>query len=158
MAVLVTTILLAAGCSATPGAATPDRQLARDLDASVTALVAASGDESSARTQERALELVASVPDARTADLVYPALERACRDGNGQDIAPLLHETMSKVRRVSSRDAERIAGRILTRCGLMEWTARHDRVGYLRTSGEGFVARSEAEIISALHEGTRKGL
>lgn len=132
-----------AGCGARQG-------IAQDRFEQLLATPPSRFDE---RTQERALETLESVPDTEAVSMRRP-IERACLDGRGQEIAPLIAAYLDKLARANAADMQKAQERILTRCGVYDWQARESRAALFRVGPRRYARRSETEIIRAVVAGT----
>jgi hypothetical protein len=117
-----------------------------------SALLAASIAPDGSSAQRRALELIDTLGDDEVT-AVYPAIERACLDGRGQDIAPVIHAYLDRVQSWSPARAERDGERVLARCGVYDWQPRESRLGVLRVGPRRYAAKTETEVILAVIRG-----
>ena len=114
-------------------------------------LVASLGADGSS-AQRRALEYIDALDDEQVT-AAYPAIERACLDGRGQDIAPVIHAYLDRLQGSSPSRAERDGERFLARCGVYDWQPRESRVGMLRVGPRRSAAKTETEVILAVIRG-----
>jgi hypothetical protein len=149
MLLALTLSLFAAGCAtraAEPELAGPaaGSAFATELEELHERSVKSSAPEA----QWRAIESLRAIPDEAVVAVASKPLLRACRMGRGQDVASVLSEYLTKVGRagVAARSVERL----VLRCGIMDWTPREERVGFVGTSPDHYAVVSEARVVARL--------
>jgi hypothetical protein len=143
--------VLATGCASAMSqpATARDGRATTFVDALET-MTARSAKNAAPEPQWEAMAAMRALDSASLASVAFPALERTCRGGHGQDIAPLLVEYLRLVERLRPAARDAAAARFVETCRVREWEARSERIGFIELDPDHYTLAKEERLIGAL--------
>jgi hypothetical protein len=144
--------VLATGCASAmsePTTAASDGREATFVEAFDT-MTARSVKNAAPEPQWAVIEAMRALDFASLVTVAFPALERTCRDGRGQDVAPLLVEYLHLVERAWPGARDGAAAQLVQTCRVREWEARSERIGFVELGPDDYTLAKEERLIGAL--------
>lgn len=144
-------LLATAACGQTqPLAEAPEVAVSAAFDGQVHAILEDNESSYGPEAQWEGVQMLDAMSDVDAREIALPALEQACLDGRGQEIASLLGTYVKKVGRGAPCARKHAAQQIVAQCGVQDWEARSERLGFVETAPGKFSLASERRVIDSL--------